>query len=63
MCHAQGPQRSDDCKARTRGRESSTLPLSHCAPTKSFDTLIVFLKELFEKVRFKSKKDNKDQES
>ena len=34
MCLAQGPQRSDDSEAPTCGPsvESSTLPLSHCAP-------------------------------
>ena len=35
MCLAQGPQRSDADEARTCvlfGLESSTLPLSHCAP-------------------------------
>ena len=32
MCLAQGPQRSDAGEARTLGIESSTLPLSHCAP-------------------------------
>ena len=32
MCLAQGPQHSDAGEALTRGLESSTLPLSHCAP-------------------------------
>ena len=35
MCLAQGPQRSDAGEAptpRPLGLESSTLPLSHCAP-------------------------------
>ena len=32
MCLAQGPQRSEAGKARTLCLESSTLPLSHCAP-------------------------------
>ena len=32
MCLAQGPQRSDAGEARTLFLESSTLPLSHCAP-------------------------------
>ena len=32
MCLAQGPQRSDAGEARILGLESSTLPLSHCAP-------------------------------
>ena len=34
MCLAQGPQRSDAGEARTRVPSASTLPLSHCAPTK-----------------------------
>ena len=38
MCLAQGPQHSDADETRTRGPlclESSTLPLSHCAPNQS----------------------------
>ena len=31
MCLAQGPQSSDAGEARTRGLESSALPLRHCA--------------------------------
>ena len=37
MCLAQGPQRGDAGEARTRGLESGTLPLSHCAPLFSMD--------------------------
>ena len=37
MCLAQGPQRGESGEARTRGLESGTLPLSHCAPLFSMD--------------------------
>ena len=36
MCLAQGPHCSDASEARTLGLESSTLPLSHCAPPKPY---------------------------
>ena len=43
MCLAQGPQRSDAGEARTLGPESSTLPLSHCAPLESVTCVILAL--------------------
>ena len=46
MCLAQGPQRSD------AGLESSTLPLSHCAPyvrvtTGGFATIAINIQTLY----------------
>ena len=59
MCLAQGPQGSDTGEARTRGLglESSTLPLSHCAPIDLNWTPILFFlhleleRELFNHVK------------
>ena len=43
MCLGQGPQRSDAGEARNPqplGLQSSTLSLSHCAPTSEIDTYV-----------------------